>query len=62
MRSAVVRQMKKPIQKRTTRPTRDPIDMLSLIMTGIGSTNMAISVIKLRMAFDQLLKKSVRRL
>jgi hypothetical protein len=62
MRSAVVRQMKNPMQKRTTRPTRDPIDILSLMITGIGSMKIAISVIRLRMAFDQLLTMSVRRM
>jgi hypothetical protein len=54
MRNAVVRQIKKPIEKSTTRPTFEPIDMLSLRMTGIGSIKIARSVIRFRLALDQL--------
>jgi hypothetical protein len=55
IRSAVVRQIKKPMQNNTTKPTRDPVDMLSLTITGMGSMKMRMSVRRLEMAFDQLL-------
>lgn len=61
MRRAVVRQMKKPMQNNTTNPMRDPIDMLSLMMTDIGRTKIDMSVRRLRMAFDQLLECQFRR-
>lgn len=54
MRSAVVRQMKKPTQNRTTRPMRDPMDMFKRTITGMGRTKIAISVRRLRTACDQL--------
>jgi hypothetical protein len=54
MRSAVVKQMKKPMEKSTTRPIFEPIDMLSRRMTGIGRMKIAMSVIRFRIAFDQL--------
>jgi hypothetical protein len=55
MRSAVVRQMKKPMEKSITRPIFEPIDMLRRRMTGIGRMKIAMSVIKFKIAFDQLL-------
>jgi hypothetical protein len=45
MRRAVVRQMKKPIEKRTIRPIREPLDMFNPKMT---------SVRRFKIAFDQL--------
>jgi hypothetical protein len=54
MRNAVVRQMKKPIEKRAARPMREPIDMFSLKIIGMGRRNIARSVSILRMAFDHL--------
>jgi hypothetical protein len=54
MRSAVVRQMKKPMEKRMTRPILDPMDMLRRKMTGIGRMKIAISVRRLRAALDHL--------
>jgi hypothetical protein len=54
MRSAVVKQMKKPMEKSTTRPIFEPMDMLRRRMTGIGRMKIAISVIRFRIAFDQL--------
>jgi hypothetical protein len=59
MRSAVVRQMKKPREKRMTSPTREPVDMFSLKMTGMGRIKMVRSVIRLEIAFDQLIEVSV---
>ena len=54
MRSAVVKQMKKPMEKRTTRPMRDPVDMFKLKITGMGRMKIEMSVKRLRTAFDQL--------
>lgn len=54
MRSAVVKQMKKPMQNNTTRPTRDPNDILRPTITGIGKTNIAMSLTRFEMALDQL--------
>jgi hypothetical protein len=51
MRSAVVRQM----EKRMTRPKREPVDMFRRKMMGMGRMKMARSVRRLRMAFVQLL-------
>ncbi|KAJ4377513.1 hypothetical protein N0V83_000338 [Neocucurbitaria cava] len=59
MRSAVVKQMKKPIEKRTISPMRDPVDMFRLKMTGIGRMKIDMSVKRLRTAFDQLQLESV---
>lgn len=55
MRSAVVRQMKKPIEKRATSPMREPIDIFSFSIIGMGSRKIARSVRMFRTAFDQLL-------
>lgn len=52
MRSAVVRQMKKPIEKSIMRPMREPIDMLRFSMTGMGRIKMTTSVDRLRIALD----------
>jgi hypothetical protein len=54
MRSAVVKQMKKPIEKRITRPILEPIDILRRRMTGMGRMKIAISVARLRAALVQL--------
>jgi hypothetical protein len=54
IRSAVVKHMKKPIENSTTRPIFEPIDMLRRRMTGIGRMKIAMSVTRLRIAFDQL--------
>ena len=54
MRSAVVKQMKNPIEKRTMRPMRDPVDMFSFMITGIGGMKMEMSVKRLVTAFVQL--------
>lgn len=54
MRRAVVKQMKKPMEKRTTRPTREPRDMLRRTMIGIGRMNIAMSVMRFVIALDQL--------
>jgi hypothetical protein len=54
MRSAVVKHMKKPIENSTTRPIFEPIDMFRRRMTGIGRMKIAMSVLRLRTAFDQL--------
>lgn len=54
MRSAVMRQMKKPMLKRMTRPMRLPRDILSLMMRGSGRKKMMRSVMRLVMAFVQL--------
>jgi len=54
MRSAVVRQMKKPMEKSTIKPMREPVDMFSLTTTGIGSVKTERSVSRLVTAFDQL--------
>jgi hypothetical protein len=62
MRSAVVRQMKKPMEKRMTRPILDPMDMLRRSMTGIGRMKIAMSVRRLRAALDQLEGASAHRL
>lgn len=59
MRRAVVRQMKKPIEKRTIRPIREPLDMFNPKMTGIGSMKIARSVRRFEIAFDQLEGMSV---
>lgn len=58
MRRAVVKQMKKPMEKRTTRPTREPRDMLRRTMTGIGRTKIAMSVMRFVIALDQLRRQS----
>lgn len=54
MRSAVVRQMKKPMEKRITSPILEPMDMLRRRMTGMGRMKMAMSVTRFNTAFDQL--------
>lgn len=54
IRSAVMRQMKKPIEKRTTRPIRAPKAMLRRTMTGIGSMKIAMSVNRFNIALVQL--------
>lgn len=54
MRSAVVRQMKKPMEKSTIRPMREPVDMFRLRMTGMGRMKIVRSVKRLRTALDQL--------
>ena len=59
MRRAVVRQMKNPMEKSTISPIRFPKDMLRRAMTGIGSTKIAISVVRLVIALDQLQRPSV---
>jgi hypothetical protein len=62
MRSAVVRQMKKPMEKRIRRLIRELVDMFSLKMTGIGSRNIARSVMRLVTALDQLPRTSATSL
>lgn len=59
IRSAVVRQMKKPIEKSIMRPMREPIDILRLKITGMGRMNMMMSVNRLRMALDHLCQKKL---
>ena len=54
IRNAVVKQMKNPIEKSMTRPIFEPTDMLSFIITGMGSMKMARSVRRLRLALDHL--------
>jgi hypothetical protein len=54
IRSAVVRQIKNPMEKRIISPIFEPIDMLSLRITGMGRMKMAMSVIRFRTEFDHL--------
>lgn len=54
MRSAVVRQIKKPTEKSTTSPMRELTDMFRPRITGMGRTKMEMSVKRLRTALDQL--------
>jgi hypothetical protein len=54
MRKAVVKQIKKPMEKSTTRPIFEPRDMFRRRITGMGKMNMAISVTRLRIALDHL--------
>lgn len=56
MRNVVIRQMKKPTLNRTTKPIQELKNMLRRITKGMGRTKMAMSVRRLRMAFDQLWK------
>lgn len=55
IRSAVIRQMKKPMENSITKPIREPVDMFSRRITGMGRMKMARSVNRLVMAFDQLI-------
>lgn len=59
MRRAVVRQMKKPMEKSTTRPIREPNDMFRRMITGIGIIKIAISVKRFEIAFNHLYRLSV---
>ena len=54
MRSAVTRQMKKPMPKRTAREMRAEIDIWRCEIAGMGRRKMARSVARLEMAFVQL--------
>jgi hypothetical protein len=54
IRSAVVKQMKNPIEKSTTRPILEPMDILRRRMTGMGRIKMAMSVIRFNDAFVHL--------
>jgi hypothetical protein len=50
-----MRQMKKPMLKRTMRPRRFPNDMLSFMIMGRGRKKMIKSIVRFDMAFVQLL-------
>ena len=54
IRSAVMRQIKKPIEKRTTRPIRVLKAMFRRTMTGIGSMKIAMSVNRFNIALVHL--------
>jgi hypothetical protein len=54
MRKPVVRQIKKPIEKRRVRPIFWPIDILRRMTTGIGSMKIERSVARFEIALDQL--------
>lgn len=55
IRRVVMRQMKKPMLKRTMRPRRFPNDILSFMIMGRGRKKMIKSIVRFDMAFVQLL-------